>query len=84
MNTELVERLERILPGLQNSSSAAEDAMIRALPEIIAALARADDMLDALKQIARLETDPSMNDITRIAMMAQIARLRVHISLKGT
>jgi hypothetical protein len=37
-----------------------------------------------LKQIARLETDPSMNDITRIAMMAQIARLRVHISLKGT
>jgi hypothetical protein len=52
MNTELVERLERILPGLQNSSSAAEDAMIRALPEIIAALARADDMAHALKPFA--------------------------------
>jgi hypothetical protein len=38
MNTELIERLERILPGLQNSSSSAEDAMIRALPEVIAAL----------------------------------------------
>jgi hypothetical protein len=37
-NVELINRLKRILPGLQNSSSAAEDAMIRALPEVIDAL----------------------------------------------
>lgn len=51
-NVELVEQLERILPGLKNSSSSAEDAMIRALPEVIAALARADDMAFALKPFA--------------------------------
>ena len=52
-NVELVEQLERILPGLKNSSSSAEDAMIRVLPEVIAALARADDMAFALKPFAK-------------------------------
>jgi hypothetical protein len=38
-NTQkLIERLEQILPGLQNSNSAAEVAMVEALPEVIATL----------------------------------------------
>lgn len=37
----LIAQLERILPGLENSSSSAEDAMIRLLPEVIATLATA-------------------------------------------
>jgi hypothetical protein len=82
-NVDLIERLERILPGLQNSSSSAEDAMIRALPEVVTALKRANDMLEAMEQISRLETDPSMNDITRISMMAMIARLHVYVSSKA-
>ena len=51
-NTELIDLLERIRPGLENSSSSAEDAMIRVLPKVIAALARADDMAFALKPFA--------------------------------
>lgn len=51
-NVELIAQLERILPGLENSSSAAEDAMIRALPKVIAALSRAKEMEVALQEIA--------------------------------
>jgi hypothetical protein len=53
-HAELIERLERILPGLQNSSSSAEDAMIRALPEVIAALAHAAKLEAALQPVADL------------------------------
>jgi hypothetical protein len=36
MTQKLIERLEQILPGIQNSNSAAEVAMVEALPEVIA------------------------------------------------
>lgn len=48
----LIAQLERILPGLENSSSAAEDAMIRALPKVIAALAYADHLAFVLEPFA--------------------------------
>ena len=35
---EIIARLERIKPGLENSSSAAEVAMVELLPTVIAAL----------------------------------------------
>ncbi len=35
---EIIARLERIKPGLENSSSAAEVAMVELLPAVIAAL----------------------------------------------
>jgi hypothetical protein len=35
MTQKLIERLEQILPGLQNSNSAAEVAMVEALPDVI-------------------------------------------------
>ena len=35
---KLIERLTEILPGIQNSNSAAEDAMVEVLPEVIAKL----------------------------------------------
>lgn len=81
-NVELVEQLERILPGLENSSSSAEDSMIRALPKVISALKISDERLAAMEDIAKLEKDPSMNDATRIAMMAMIARLHIHVAQK--
>ena len=34
----LIERLERIQPGIENSNSAAEDAMVEILPDVLAAL----------------------------------------------
>jgi len=41
MNTQtLIERLERIKPGIENSNSAAEDAMVQILPAVIAELKR--------------------------------------------
>ena len=39
---QLIEQLQRILPGLENSSSAAEEAMIRAMPNVIAALEKSE------------------------------------------
>lgn len=80
---KLIEQLQRILPGLENSSSSAEDAMIRLLPEVIAALRRADDMLAAMVSISKLETDPSINDATRIAVMAMTARLHIAVATKA-
>lgn len=39
MNTQaLIKRLERIKPGIENSNSAAEAAMVEILPEVIEAL----------------------------------------------
>lgn len=49
---ELIALLERLRPGLENSSSSAEDAMIRVLPEVIAALCRAANLEAALQEIA--------------------------------
>jgi len=37
-NQEIINRLEQIKPGLENSSSAAEVAMVELLPAVIAAL----------------------------------------------
>jgi hypothetical protein len=37
-NQEIIARLEHIKPGLENSSSAAEVAMVELLPAVIAAL----------------------------------------------
>jgi hypothetical protein len=37
---KLIERLTEILPGIQNSNSAAEVAMVEALPLVIAELKR--------------------------------------------
>lgn len=37
---KLIDHLEQILPGIQNSNSAAEDAMVEALPLVIAELKR--------------------------------------------
>jgi uncharacterized coiled-coil DUF342 family protein len=56
-NTQkLIERLEKILPGLENSNSAAEVAMVEALPEVIAELTRLkaerDALAEALKKLA--------------------------------
>jgi hypothetical protein len=82
-NDKLINQIERLKIGLENSSSSAEDAMIRALPNVIAALSRADDMLEAMASISKLETDPSMNDATRIAMMGMTARLHIHVASKA-
>jgi hypothetical protein len=38
--SKLIDRLEQILPGIQNSNSAAEAAMVEVLPEVIAELKR--------------------------------------------
>lgn len=46
----LIERLERIKPGLENSNSAAEDAMVEVLPEVIAALRTMEAALVTAKQ----------------------------------
>lgn len=64
-NAQLIAQLERILPGLENSSSSAEDAMIRALPKVIAALSRAEKMETALQEIAdrHVPDQPSAYDI---------------------
>jgi hypothetical protein len=37
---KLIDRLEQILPGIQNSNSQAEVAMVEALPLVIAELKR--------------------------------------------
>jgi len=42
---DLVERLERIKPGIENSNSAAEDAMVEIMPSVI----------EAMKRLAKLE-----------------------------
>jgi len=76
-NDKLIDQIERLKIGFENSSSSAEDAMIRLLPDIVAALVRANDMLSSMQHISNLETDASMNDATRIAMMAMIARLHI-------
>jgi len=64
---KLIDRLEQILPGIQNSNSSAEDAMVEVLPEVIAALkAERDAMAEALKLakmaincVYEFEGDPS-------------------------
>jgi hypothetical protein len=79
MNTELIERLERILPGLENSSSSAEDAMIRALPKVVVALKRADDMAAALEEISNrhIPDQPAAYDVPRADYLAtQYSTLR--------
>jgi hypothetical protein len=44
MDTQkIIDRLERIKPGLENSNSAAEDAMVEILPSVIEALGRLAD-----------------------------------------
>jgi hypothetical protein len=52
---KLIDRLEQILPGIQNSNSQAEVAMVEALPEVIASLkavtAERDAMAEALKEM---------------------------------
>lgn len=51
---KLVEQLKRIQPGLENSNSAAEDAMVELLPTVIAALTPQDNGLrEALAKLAR-------------------------------
>ena len=54
---KLIEQLERILPGLESSSSAAEDAMIRALPKVIAALGKAE-----IERATVIEVDAKLAD----------------------
>ena len=48
--TKLIEKLEQILPGIQNSNSAAEAAMVEVLPDVIARLRL---MADALNEISQ-------------------------------
>lgn len=59
---KLIAQLERILPGLENSNSAAEDAMIRALPEVIAALSRMDSALEEISE-RHVPDQPAANDV---------------------
>lgn len=47
---KLIERLEQILPGLQNSNSQAEVAMVEALPEVIARLRVMTGFIKDVKQ----------------------------------
>jgi|JI10StandDraft_1071094.scaffolds.fasta_scaffold1673053_2 hypothetical protein len=78
-NAQLIEQLQRILPGLENSSSAAEDAMIRAIPKVIAALARAAEMEGALQEIAdrHVPDQPAAYDVPRADYIAaQYSTLR--------
>lgn len=87
-NAELIAQLERILPGLENSSSAAEDAMIRAMPKVIAALSRAAEMEAALQEIAdrHVPDQPSAYDIPEadyIRKHHMELRLIARAALKG-
>lgn len=46
---DLVERLERIKPGIENSNSSAEDAMVEIMPSVI----------EAMKRLAQVEASVS-------------------------
>jgi len=48
--TKLIEQLEQILPGIQNSNSAAEAAMVEVLPDVIARLRQMAEALDELDE----------------------------------
>lgn len=51
--SKLIDRLEQILPGIQNSNSQAEVAMVEVLPEVIAELARLKAERDAMAEALR-------------------------------
>lgn len=49
---DLVERLERIKLGIENSNSAAEDAMVEIMPSVI----------DAMKRLAQAEASALLTE----------------------
>lgn len=55
MTQKLIDRLEQILPGIQNSNSQAEVAMVEALPEVIAALNSNAATVAALAELVRID-----------------------------
>lgn len=88
MNTELIEQLRKVLPGLENSSSTAEDAMIRLTPKIIVALLRADLMEIALEAIRdrHVPDQPAANDVPEEEYVRQnymVLRLIARAALKA-
>jgi len=57
----LVDRLERIKPGIENSNSAAEDAMVEIMPSVI----------EAMKRLALIESPASPGAITGVRQVAE-------------
>lgn len=58
---DLVERLERIKPGIENSNSSAEDAMVEIMPSVI----------EAMKRLAKLEQPVSPGAITGFRQVSE-------------
>jgi hypothetical protein len=58
MTRNLIDRLEQILPGIQNSNSQAEVAMVEVLPEVIASLKAITGAADQAKRTLQILIDP--------------------------